>query len=181
MNAPQTPPDQMLSHDALSANSPSLLQRFDNGLMGLCQRLCYWLGQCFLLGFGCASVWTFVTTIFKYGEGMADLSIVEKGALLLLVLLLWRHWRYCQYCSTPYLQRMLRPLLSLGFLFLVEQVMVGIIFNIDASLLAEDAGQFQEYAIYDRLLDSVLFLVALYLAAPRFQHPFPISSSEQVS
>lgn len=181
MHAPNTESGQTPSNETLPSSSPSLLQRFDNGLMGLCQRLCYWLGQCFLLGFGCASVWTFVTTIFKYGEGMADLSIVEKGVLLLLVLLLWRHWRYCQYCSTPYLQRMLRPLLSLGFLFLVEQVMVGIIFNVDISLLAEDAGQFQEYAIYDRLLDSVLFLVALYLAAPRFQHPFPISSSEQVS
>lgn len=149
--------------------------------MGLCQRLCYWLGQCFLFGFGCASVWTFVTTIFKYGEGMADLSMVEKGVLLLLVWLLWRHWRYCQYCSTSYWQRLLRPLLSLGRLFVVEQVVVGIIYDIDATLLAEDAGQFQEYAMYERLLDSVLFLVALYLAAPRFQPPFPISSSEQVS
>ncbi|MFB2711648.1 hypothetical protein ACE1BU_12345 [Aeromonas veronii] len=181
MHAPQTPSDQILGHDALSANSPSLLQRFDNGLMGLCQRLCYWLGQCFLFGFGCASVWTFVTTIFKYGEGMADLSMVEKGVLLLLVWLLWRHWRYCQYCSTSYWQRLLRPLLSLGRLFVVEQVVVGIIYDIDATLLAEDAGQFQEYAMYERLLDSVLFLVALYLAAPRFQPPFPISSSEQVS
>lgn len=184
MHAPQTPSDQILGHDALSAlsaNSPSLLQRFDNGLMGLCQRLCYWLGQCFLFGFGCASVWTSFTTIFEYGEGMADLDIVEKGTLLLLALLLWRHWRYCQYCSTPYWQRLLRPLLSWGRLFVVGQVMVGIIFAIDASWLAEDAGRFQEYAIYERLLDYMLFLVALYLAAPRFQPLSPISSTEQVS
>jgi len=180
MHTQQTQSGQTLGHDALSANSPSLLQRCDNGLMSLCQWLCYWLGQCFLFGFGCVSVWTFVITIFKYGEGMADLSIVEKGILLLLVLLLWRHWRYCQYCSTSYWKRLLRPLLSLGSLFVVEQVIVGIIFNLDATLLAEDARRFQEYAVYERLLDYMPFLAALYLAAPRFQYPFPSPSSEQV-
>ncbi|MFQ1610019.1 hypothetical protein ACLH0M_12630 [Aeromonas media] len=181
MHAPQTESGQIPGKETLPANVPSLLQRCDNWLMGLCQRLCYWLGQFLLLGFGCWYIWTSFTTIFEYGEGMADLDIVEKGTLLLLALLLWRHWRYCQYCSTPYWQRLLRPLLSWGRLFVVGQVMVGIIFAIDASWLAEDAGRFQEYAIYERLLDYMLFLVALYLAAPRFQPLSPISSTEQVS
>lgn len=181
MHAPHTESGQTSGNEPLPSSSPSLLQRCDNGLMGLSQRLCYWLGHFLLLGFGCGYFWMFFTTIFEYGEGMADLDIVEKGTLLLLALLLWRHWRYCQYCSTPYWQRLLRPLLSWGRICVVELVVVAIIFAIDATLLTQDAGLFQDYAIYDRLLGCILLLGALYLAAPRFQHPFPISSSEQVS
>ncbi len=180
MHAPQAESGQTPGNETLPANSPSLLQRCDNRLMGLSQRLCYWLGQFLLLGFGCGYVWTFFTTIFEYGEGMADLDIVEKGTLLLLALLLWRHWRYCQYCSTPYWQRLLRPLLSWGRICVAELVVVAIIFDIDATLLTQDVGRFQDYAIYDRLLDCILFLGALYLAAPRFQCLRSTPTVEQV-
>ncbi|WP_429168371.1 hypothetical protein [Aeromonas rivipollensis] len=185
MKAPPTDSDDSatLSPDnaILSSVQPSILQRCDNGLMGLCQRLCHWLGQLLLLGLGCCYVWRFVTTIFEYGEGLADMDIFEEGTLLLLALLLWRHWRYCQYCATSFWQRLLRPLQSWGRVFVVELVVVAIIFAIDATLLSNDAGQFKDYVIYDRLLDPLLFLGALYLAAPRFQRPSPISSTEQVS
>ena len=53
--------------------------------MGLGQWLCHWLGQFLLLGLGCGYVWTFCSGIFEYGEGMADMDIVEKGTLLLLM------------------------------------------------------------------------------------------------
>lgn len=184
MKAPPTDSDDSatLSPDnaILSSVQPSILQRCDNGLMGLCQRLCHWLGQLLLLGLGCCYVWKFVTTIFEYGEGLADMDIFEEGTLLLLALLLWRHWRYCQYCSTSYWQRLLRPLLSWGRICVVELVVVAIIFAIDATLLTQDVGRFQDYAIYDRLLGCLLFLGALYLAAPPFQCLRSTPTVEQV-
>lgn len=68
--------------------------------MGLCQRLCHWFGQLLLLSLGGGYVWTVFAAIFEYGEGVADMDMVEKGTLLLLIFLLWRYWRYCQYCLT---------------------------------------------------------------------------------
>lgn len=180
MHVPHTESGQALGNEMLSSSSPSLLQRCDNWLMGLSQRLCYWLGQFFLLVFGCGYIWMFFTTIFEYGEGMADLDMVEKGTLLLLILLLWRHWRYCQYCSTPYWQRLLRPLKYWGWVFVIELATVGIIFVADAILRVGDVREYHDTAIYEHL-ECLLFLAALYLAAPRFQHPFPISSIKRVS
>ena len=169
MNTSRSELELKSSNETLPAESPSLLQRCDNRLMGLGQWLCHWLGQFLLLGLGCGYVWTFCSGIFEYGEGMADMDIVEKGTLLLLALLLWRHWRYCQYCSTSNWQRLLRPLQYWGWVFVVELVTVGIIFVADATLLVDDVGQHHGDAIYERL-DCLLFLGALYLAAPRFQY-----------
>lgn len=163
---------------ALPATSPSLLQRCDNRLMGLCQRLCHWFGQFLLLTFGGGYVWTLYSAIFEYGEGMADMDIVEKGTLLLLIFLFWRYWRYCQYCSTPILQRLFRPLQCWGWVFVIELATVGIIFVADATLLAGDVREYHGDAIYEHL-DCLLFLVALYLAAPRFQRVRSTSTIEQ--
>ncbi|MFQ2713497.1 hypothetical protein ACK3YJ_01140 [Aeromonas caviae] len=159
---------QISGNATFHAESPSLLQRCDNRLMSLCQRLCYWLGRFLLLGLGGGYVVTFFSAIFEYGEGIADMDIVEKGTLLLLIFLLWRHWRYCQYCSTPYRQRLLRPLQYWGWVYVVELATVGIIFVADATLLVGDVSEYHGDAIYERL-DCLLLLVALYLAAPRFQ------------
>ncbi|MFM4832825.1 hypothetical protein [Aeromonas media] len=164
--------------DALPAGLPSLLQRCDNQLMGLCQRLCHWFGQLLLLSIGGGYVWTVFAAIFEYGEGVADMDMVEKGTLLLLIFLLWRYWRYCQYCLTPYWQRLLRPLQYWGWVFVIELATVGIIFVADATLLVGDVREYHDDAVYEHL-DCLLFLMALYLAAPRFQHFRSTSTVEQ--
>ena len=69
------------------AELPSLLQRCDNRLMGLCQRLCYWLGRFLLLGLGVA-MFDVLFGHLRIWRGIADMDIVERGTLLLLIFLL---------------------------------------------------------------------------------------------
>lgn len=104
----------------------------------------------------------------EYGEGLADLSWLEWGAMALLALLLWRHVHYCRHFALGFWRGLSRLLMFQGMLSCLSFVFCGLLL----SLLLDDEslpGLLNFLRLEDplsKLATYALALLAVYLASP---------------
>jgi hypothetical protein len=146
----------------------SLVGKLDNGLTkGLCLLL-GWLKTASLWWLGLLTLAALPWLIFEYGEGLADLSLMEWGFMPLLVLLLWRHVRYCRHFTTGMWRGLNRLLICQGVMTALYLVFIGLL----ASVMVQ-TEHFEELTSFltlndpiSRFVNLVSVLLAAYLAAP---------------
>ncbi|MDI5885990.1 hypothetical protein ACFO0O_06460 [Cobetia amphilecti] len=150
------------------STSLSLTGKIDNGFSRfLCQVLnAIKTGMLWLIGLMILALLPFA--IFEYGEGLADISLLEWAFMALLGLLLWRHVNYCQHFSTGFWKGASRLLISLGIMTVVELVVIGLCEIFLWQSEYEDLPR--NYLLDDdplvKLATYASLLVALYLSAP---------------
>lgn len=152
----------------MQATKLSLPGKLDTGLTkGFCVLL-GWLKKGGLWLFGLLTLALLPWMIFEYDEGIADLSWLECGFMLLSGLLLWRHIHYCRHFSTGAWQGLSRLLMFQGSMGVIQLVAVGTL----TSLLV-DTEYMQAFLNYLRQEDPVskcvsfgMVLLAVYLATP---------------
>ncbi len=146
----------------------SLAGKLDNGLTkGLCLLLRgLRTGSLWLLGLLALAGLPWI--IFEYGEGLADLSLLEWSFMLLLALLLWRHIRYCQHFATGIWRGLNRLLMCQGVMVVLGLVTVGLLIYVMAE--TRDLQELPRYLLQDDPISKFLsfgsVLLAVYLAAP---------------
>lgn len=113
--------------------------------------------------------------IFEYGDGLADLSRIEWGFMVLMGLLVWRHVRYCRHFGLGFLRGFSRLLIYQGLLMTVEAVVIGLIASVLVGTQSVDTAtdhlrEFMQALMMDdpvsKILGFSLILLATYLAAP---------------
>ncbi|MDP2243422.1 hypothetical protein [Pseudomonas sp.] len=147
----------------------SLAGKLDNGLTkGLCLLLrglktaCLWLA-------GLLTLASLPLLIFEYGEGLADLSLLEWAFMPLLVLLLWRHIHYCQHFAMGFWRGLSCLLIAQGIMAALSMVLFGAY----AAWLAQTEHPDEILRLLtqedplDKLLAFGMVLLALYLAIPK--------------
>lgn len=147
----------------------SLAGKLDSGLTkGLCSMLAgLKVGGLWLLGL--LTLASLPWMIFEYGDGLADLSLLEWSLMPLLALLLWRHIRYCQHFGMGFWRGLSRLLIAQGIMAAAGMVLLGAC----AALLAqtEHSDELLRLLIQEDPLDKLLtfgmVLLALYLAIPK--------------
>ena len=149
-------------------NPLSLAGRLDNGASRLICTLLSGLKKTLLWLCGLLVLALLPFIIFEYGEGLADMSVLEWGFLLLLSLLTWRHVNYCKHFSTGLWQGVSRLLIVQGLLFTIELMIIGLA----AIFLWQTEYEYllQHYLRIDdpisKLVTYFTILIALYLSAP---------------
>lgn len=146
----------------------SLVGKLDNGLTkGLCLLL-VWLKNASLWWFGLLTLASLPLLIFEYGEGLADISLLEWAFMPLLALLLWRHVRYCRHFATGIWRGLNRLLICQGIMSALGLLLVGLL-----TAVMVQTDHLQELLSYltqdDPISKFVSFssvLLAAYLAAP---------------
>jgi hypothetical protein len=105
----------------------SLAGKLDNGLTkGLCLLL-GWLKTASLWWLGLLTLASLPLLIFEYGEGLADISLMEWGFMPLLALLIWRHIRYCQHFTTGIWRGLNRLLICQGIMSALGLLLIGLL------------------------------------------------------
>lgn len=146
----------------------SLAGKLDNGLTkGLCLLL-GWLKNASLWLVGLLTLTSLPLLIFEYGEGLADLSLLEWGFMPLLVLLLWRYVRYCQHFTTGMWRGLNRLLICQGVMSALGLVLIGLLTSV--MVQTEHLQELVSYLTQDdpisKLVNLGSVLLAAYLAAP---------------
>lgn len=147
----------------------SLAGKLDSGLTkGLCAILAgLKVGGLWLLGL--LTLASLPWMIFEYGDGLADLSLLEWSLMPLLALLLWRHIRYCQHFAMGFWRGLSRLLIAQGIMATVGMMLLGAC----AALLTktEHPDELLRLLVQedplDKLLAFAMVLLALYLAIPK--------------
>jgi hypothetical protein len=146
----------------------SLAGKLDNGLTkGLCLLLRgLRTGSLWLLGL--LTLAGLPLMIFEYGEGLADLSLLEWGVMPLLALLLWRHIHYCQHFTTGTWRGLSRLLMFQGVMSVLGMIIIGLFTFVMAQ--TEDIQRLYQYLLQDDPISKIVtfgsVLLAVYLAAP---------------
>lgn len=146
----------------------SLAGKLDNGLTkGLCLLLRgLRTGSLWLLGL--LTLAGLPLIIFEYGEGLADLSLLEWGVMPLLALLLWRHIHYCQHFTTGTWRGLSRLLMFQGVMSVLGMIIIGLFTFVMAQ--TEDIQRLYQYLLQDDPISKIVtfgsVLLAVYLAAP---------------
>ena len=146
----------------------SLMGKLDNGLTkGFCLLL-GWLKTASLWLLGLMTLASLPLLIFEYGEGLADISLLEWAFMPLLALLLWRHVRYCRHFATGIWRGLNRLLICQGIMSAFGLLLVGLL-----TAVMVQTDHLQELLSYltqdDPISKFVSFssvLLAAYLAAP---------------
>lgn len=146
----------------------SLIGKLDNGLTkGLCLLL-GWLKTASLWWLGLLTLASLPLLVFEYGEGLADISLLEWAFMPLLALLLWRHVRYCRHFATGIWRGLSRLLICQGIMSALGLLLVGLL-----TAVMVQTDHLQELLSYltqdDPISKFVSFssvLLAAYLAAP---------------
>lgn len=147
----------------------SLIGKLDNGLTkGLCLLL-GWLKTASLWWLGLLTLASLPLLIFEYGEGLADLSLMEWGFMPLLVLLLWRHVRYCRHFATGIWRGFNHLLICQGIMSALGLLLVGLLTAV--MVQTEHVQGFVTYLSQDDPISKLVgfgsVLLAAYLAAPK--------------
>lgn len=165
----------------------SLISKSDIGLTkSLCWLLrslktgCLWL-------FGLLVLVPLPWILFEYGEGLADISLLEWGFMPLLFLLLWRHVHYCRHFSTGVWRGLSRLLIYQGLMIAVELVITGLFISL--LLHTEHLTTLLGFLMRDDPISKFItfgtILLAVYLAAPTTATskglPMPRASSPEAS
>jgi hypothetical protein len=147
----------------------SLAGKLDSGLT---KGLCSILGGLKTGGLWLLGLLTLVSlpwVIFEYGEGLAELSLLEWSFMPLLALLFWRYIRYCRHFTMGFWRGLSRLLIAQGIMATVGMVLFGAC----AVFLAQTEQPdellrllIQEDPI-DKLLAFGMVLLALYLTIPK--------------
>lgn len=146
----------------------SLAAKLDNGLTkGLCLLLRgLRTGSLWLLGL--VTLVGLPSIVFEYGEGLADLSLLERGVMPLLALLLWRHIHYCQHFTTGTWRGLSRLLMFQGVMSVLGMIIIGLFTFVMAQ--TEDIQGLYQYLRQDDPISKIVtfgsVLLAVYLAAP---------------
>ena len=146
----------------------SLAGKLDNGLTkGLCLLLRgLKTGSLWLLGLLTLAGLPWI--IFEYGEGLADLSLLEWGFMPLLALLLWRHSHYCRHFTTGTWRGLSRFLMFQGVMSVLGLIIIGLFTFVMAQ--TENLQEFFHYLLQDDPISKIVnfgsVLLAAYLAAP---------------
>lgn len=152
----------------MQARELSLAGKLDNGLTkGLCL-LFGWLKTASLWWLGLLTLASLPLLIFEYGEGLADLSLLEWAFMPLLTLLVWRHVRYCRHFTTGIWRGLNRLLICQGIMSALGLLLVGLL---TAVMVQTDHVQgLVTYLSQDdpisKLVSFSSVLLAAYLAAP---------------
>lgn len=149
-------------------NPLSLAGRLDNSASRLICTLLSGLKKTLLWLCGLLILALLPMLIFEYGEGLADISLLEWGFMLLLGLLLWRHAHYCRHFSTGFWKGASRLLTSIGILSVVELAMIGLC---EIFLWRTEYEELPKHYLLEddplvKLATYATLLMALYLAAP---------------
>lgn len=145
-----------------------LVGKLDNGLTkGLCLLL-GWLKTASLWWLGLLTLASLPLLIFEYGEGLADLSLLEWAFMPLLALLLWRHVRYCQHFTTGIWRGLNRLLICQGIMSALGLLLVGLLTAV--MMQTDHLQELLSYLTQDdpinKLVSFSSVLLAAYLAAP---------------
>lgn len=146
----------------------SLAGKLDSGLnKGLCVLL-RWLRTGMLWLMGLLTLASLKWIVFEYDEGLADLSLVEGGFILLFALLVWRHIQYCKYFITGFWRGLSRLLIFLGLMSTVGLALIGFLTPLLAQ--TEHLQAFLGYLLQDdpasKCATFTTILLTVYLAAP---------------
>ncbi|MEJ5864482.1 hypothetical protein [Pseudomonas farsensis] len=145
-----------------------LFAKLDLGLTKALRVLLRWcaLGGCWLLGLSSLVLMPF--GIFTYDEGLSDISLVEAGAVLSLLPVLWRHVRYCRHFKAGFWHSLNRVLLAQGLMcaFCLLLVGLGIWLTLNGGDLQAHIRDLQTGTPLRECLTYASVLLALYLAAP---------------
>lgn len=146
----------------------SLVGKLDNGLTkGLCLLL-GWLKTASLWWLGLLTLASLPLLIFEYGEGLADLSLLEWGFMPLLVLLLWRHVRYCRHVTTGMWRGLNRLLICQGIMSALGLLLIGLLTAVMVE--TDDVQGLVTYLAQDDPISKFVslgsVLLAAYLASP---------------
>ncbi|MDH2373894.1 hypothetical protein QD228_08610 [Cobetia sp. 3AK] len=146
----------------------SLTGKIDNGVSRILCQILNTLKTLLLWLTGLMIVVLLPFAIFEYGEGLADMSLLEWAFVVLSGLLVWRHVHYCQHFSTGFWKGASRLLVSLGILTVVELVVIGLceIFLWQSEYEALPKQYLLEDDPLVKLATYATLLIALYLAAP---------------
>ncbi len=142
--------------------------RLDTGLTRALLVLLRWslLGSLWLFGLLLLAVQPI--GIAPYSEGVSEISLLEAGFCLLMLLLLWRHIRYCRHFKTGFWHGLNRMLISQGAMFAFTLLVIGLL---TSALVHTDYIQpfllsLRQYSPVSECLYDASILLALYLAAP---------------
>ncbi|PHR17748.1 MAG: hypothetical protein COA41_11570 [Sphingopyxis sp.] len=159
----------------MQSTEMSLVGKIDNGLSkGLCLLL-NGLKTIFLWLTGLMVLIGLPLIIFEYGEGLADLSLVEWIFIPLMFLLLWRHMHYCKHFGTGIWRGFSRLMLCVGMLLVVQLAFIGIVAGLlavtdDAEMTERGTEAFIKFLALEDPLSEILnyglLLITIYLAAP---------------
>jgi hypothetical protein len=146
----------------------SLVGKLDSGLTkGLCLLL-GWLKTASLWLLGLLTLALLPFLIFEYGEGLADLSLLEWAFMPLLALLLWRHVHYCQHFATGIWHGLTRLLICQGIMGALGLLLIGLLTSV--MVQTEHLQTLLSYLAQDdpisKLVSLGSVLLAAYLAAP---------------
>jgi len=146
----------------------SLAGKLDNGLTKALCLLLRGLKTCSLWLLGLLTLAALPLIILEYGEGLADLSLLEWGFMPLLALLLWRHIHYCQHFTTGIWRGLSRLLMFQGVMSVLGLAIVGLLTVLLAQ--TEHLQTFIRYLLQDDPISKFVsfgtVLLAAYLAAP---------------
>ncbi|MBU0838033.1 MAG: hypothetical protein KJ945_12060 [Gammaproteobacteria bacterium] len=146
----------------------SLVGKLDNGLAkGLCLLL-GWLKTASLWWLGLLTLASLPLLIFEYGEGLADLSLLEWAFMPLLALLIWRHVRYCRHFTTGIWRGLNRLLICQGIMSALGLLLVGLLTAV--MVQTDNLQELLSYLTQDdpisKFVNFCSVLLAAYLAPP---------------
>jgi len=146
----------------------SLLWAVDSSLSkGMCallqvvKRAIYWLLGLITLG-------ALPLMIVEHNEGVADISVMEWGFILLIGLLAWRHIRYCRHFSIGFWAGASRLLMAQGLMWVFQLVCLGCyaVFMVYSNQLQLLSEHLLSETLTDKILTLGLIAIAMYLGAP---------------
>lgn len=117
---------------------------------------------------GLLSVVGLPSLAIEYGEGLADLSWLEWGAMALLALLLWRHVHYCRHFAFGFWRGFSRLLVFQGVLNCLGLAFCGLLLYLflDKESLPGLLNYLRMEDPLSKLTTYALALLAVYLASP---------------
>ena len=146
----------------------SLVGKLDNGLT---KGLCLLLRALMTVGLWLLGVMSLVLlpgVVFEYGEGLADISLLEWGFMLLLGLLLWRHLHFCKHFRVGIWRGLSRLLVFQGAMNALAYFLVGFyaIWLVQGEDIQEYISSLRRGVPVNKFFGFLWTLLTLYLAAP---------------